>query len=55
MKTFWLKFEMEEEINRPDLMDLTDDFPGVVDGVRVESITLLDDDQTRQELQEPTE
>ena len=40
MKTFWLKFEMEEEIAEPDLMDLTDDFPGVVEGVRVDSITL---------------
>jgi len=54
MKTFWLKFELEEDIFcRPDLMDLTDDFPGMVDGVRVESITLFDDEQARQELQEP--
>lgn len=43
MKTFWLKFEMEEEIAKPDLMDLTDDFPGVVEGVRVDSITLHTD------------
>ena len=41
MRTFYLKFEMEEEIEMPDLMDLTDDFPGVIQDVRVKTIRLM--------------
>ena len=41
MRTFYLKFEMEDDIDMPDLVDLTDDFPGVIQDVRVETIRLM--------------
>lgn len=50
MKRFFLEVVMEDEIEEPDLLALTDGMPGMIDGVPVGTVILHTDDDMKDEF-----